>query len=131
MGYYIDLNGISIDQYQEILRAADLLPSRMILKENIDEIFGLITEQGIATVADLQQALKNKNRLQCFSQQSGIPEDYLKILIREVNSYQPRPNKLSDFPGVAADVVHKLERAGIKNTMQLFDRVLTGLSKRE
>ena len=29
MGYYIDLKAISIDEYEEILKAADLLPSHM------------------------------------------------------------------------------------------------------
>lgn len=32
MGYYIDLENMSIDNYNEILKSADLLPSRMILK---------------------------------------------------------------------------------------------------
>ncbi len=35
MGYYIDLEKISIEDYNGILKLADLLPSRMILKDNI------------------------------------------------------------------------------------------------
>ena len=42
MGYYIDLKKIGIDEYKEILRTADLLPSRTVLKENIDDIFDAI-----------------------------------------------------------------------------------------
>ena len=35
MGFYVDLEKISMDDYREILKAADLLPSRMILKEDM------------------------------------------------------------------------------------------------
>jgi hypothetical protein len=64
MGYYIDLKNISLDEYKEILKSADLLPSRMVLKENIDDIFDAINTQKIENVDELQTALKNKNKLQ-------------------------------------------------------------------
>ena len=82
MGYYIDLKNISLDAYKEILKSADLLPSRMVLKENIDAVFDAISTQKIENVDELRIALKNNNKLQDFSKQSGIPEDYLRILIR-------------------------------------------------
>ena len=78
MGYYIDLKNISIDKYKEILKAADLLPSRMILKYNIDDIFNIIKKQKIENVDELQRAFNNKTKLQDFSKKSGIQEDYLK-----------------------------------------------------
>ena len=125
MGYYIDLKNISIDKYAEILKAADLLPSRMILKNNIDDTFNIIKNQKVQNVDELQKALKNKNKLQDFSKLSGIQEDYLKILIREVNSYHQKPNRIKDFPEISEEVVLKLEKLGIKNTLQIFDKVLT------
>jgi len=42
MGYFVDLKNIIIGNYKKILKSADLLPSRMILKENIDDIFNII-----------------------------------------------------------------------------------------
>ena len=131
MGYYIDLKNISLGEYKEILKSADLIPSRMVLKENIDDIFDAINTQKIENVDELQKALKNKNKLQDFSKQSGIPEDYLRILIREVNGYRQRPNKVRDFPGVSENVILKLEILGIKNTLQLFDKILTPQSRNE
>lgn len=131
MGYYIDLQSISLDEYKEILRSADLLPSRMVLKENIDAIFDIINTQKIETVDELQKALKTKNKLQDFSKQSGIPENYLGILIREVNGYRYRPNKIKDFPGISENVILKLENLGLKNTLQLFDKILTPQSRNE
>ena len=86
MSYYIDLKAIPIDEYNKSLKAADLLPSRMLLKENIDDIFHTLKTQNLETAADIQSALKNKKKVQDFSNKTGISEDYLKVLVREVNS---------------------------------------------
>jgi hypothetical protein len=125
MGYYLDLNAIRLDEYQAILENADLLPSRRVLQENTAAIFKTLKAQGLATVADLQKALKSKAKLQRFAEESGLDEGYLKILIREVNSLQPKPNKLADFPETPAEAVSGLASLGIRHTLQLFDRVLT------
>jgi hypothetical protein len=131
MGYYIDLTSISIDEYKEKLKSADLLPSQMILKENIDEIFGRIKTQEIESVEELRKALGSKKKLQSFSEQSGISEDYLKILIRNVNSYRQRPSKIRDFPDVSEDTILRLEDLGTENTLQLYSRILTPQSRYE
>ena len=131
MGYYIDLKSISIDDYKGKLKSADLLPSRKILKTNIDEIFDTIKKQEIGNIDELRRSLNNKNKLQDFSQRSGIEENYLEILIREINSYRQSPNKIRDFPGLSENVILKLENIGINNTLQLFDKVLTPQSRND
>lgn len=131
MGYYIDLKSISIDQYRGILKTADLLPSRMALKENIDSNFNTIKNQKITNVGELQQALKNKKKLQDFSKQSGIPEAYLILLIREVNSIHPKPNDIKDFPGTSEEVISRLGGMGIRNTFQLYNSILTPDTRNE
>ncbi|MCK4662033.1 MAG: DUF4332 domain-containing protein [Bacteroidales bacterium] len=131
MGYYIDLENISIGKYKEILKLADLLPSRMILKDNIDSNFDLIKKQKVQNVDELINRLKNKKKLQDFSRQSGLHNDYLTILIREIKSYKQNPNKIKDFPSIANDTFLKLENIGIKNTLQLFNEVLTSKSRKE
>ena len=131
MGYYIDLKNISIDEYREVLRTGDLLPSQMVLKENIDDIFRNIKKQKISNVEDLRKALNSKNKLQDFSKRSGISEYNLKILIRNVNSYRQKPNRIKDFPGISKNVILQLEGIGIKNTLQLFDKILTPQSRIE
>ena len=134
MAYSVALESIRLDAYQKTLKAADLVPSRMILKDNLATNFRALRKQHIANLAELRQALKSKDKLHDFAKHSGVAEDYLKILLREVNSTQRKPNKLKDFPDTPADVVAVLEQQGIKNTRQLFDKVLTpqqrkGLSK--
>jgi hypothetical protein len=130
MGYYINLENISIDEYKEILKGADLLPSRMILKNDIDEKFAALKELQIENVEVLRKTLSNKSKLQAISKQTGITEEYLKILIREVRSYRQKPNRIQDFPGVSMSAVHELDKLGIRNTLQLFDFVLTPESRR-
>lgn len=124
MGYYINLKDISIDQLKVILLHADLLPSRNVLKENIDARFNIINEHNISHVEELQKTLKSNKKLQEFVKLSGLEEDYLKILIREINSYHPKPNKFKDFPNIEVEVVSKLESEGVTNTFQLYDQVL-------
>lgn len=130
MGYYINLENISIDEYKEILKGADLLPSRMILKNDIDEKFDALKELQIENVEVLRKTLSNKSKLQAISRQTAIAEDYLKILIREVRSYRQKPNRIQDFPGISKSTVQELDKLGIRNTFQLFDFVLTPESRR-
>jgi hypothetical protein len=130
MGYYIDLEKISIDNYKEILKSADLLPSWMILKENIDENLDSIKKHNINNLDELLKALKDKSKIQEFSKQSGLAEDYLTILNRVVKGYRPKPNRIKDFPNVSKGIAEKLEALGFKNTSQLYEGVLTA-EKRE
>jgi len=129
MGYYIDLKSISVYDYLKILKSSDLLPSRMILKDHIDKKFELIKNQEVQNVDELLKLLKSKKKLTDFAIKSGLQEDYLTILIREIKSYRQNPNKIKDFPGINKDTVHKLENVGIKNTLQLFDKILTHESR--
>lgn len=52
MGYYIDIEKITIDAYRKKLESAYLPPSRMILKDKLDERFGYFQNLGIKNVKD-------------------------------------------------------------------------------
>jgi len=130
-GYYLDLNAFSIAKLKDLFKNTRLLPSQQILQENIDERFACLEQNGIENLGQLQKALKTKSDVESFAKVTGLPIDYLTILRREVNSYQPKPINLRDFPGVNPDVVHKLHQIGIKNTKQLFPNVLTRKSRSE
>ncbi len=124
MGYYIDFENISIERYRDELKIASLTKSRLILKENTNEIFGKIKKQHINNVEELQKALKTKPKLKAFAEKSGIDEEYLIILIREINSNKQKPNKIRDFPNIPAEIIEKLEGLGIKDTFHLFQKVI-------
>jgi len=125
MPYYIDLNKISIDQYKKKLKRTNFLPSWKILEDNIEEKMNVIKKQKIKNVEELKQALKTKINVTEFSKQSGLPEDYLTVLRRVINGYHPKPNRIKDFPNLSEQVVMKLEKIGIKNTLKLFDKITT------
>jgi hypothetical protein len=125
MGYYIDLSSINIDSFKAKLDTADLLPSRMVLKDKLDERFNFFKSIGIRNVKELQQTLKKKDKLAELSKVDFLSEDYLVILLRELNSIQLKPNKIRDFAGISPDTISKLEKLGIKDTVGLFDKVKT------
>lgn len=131
MGYYIDLKSISIDTYKETLKAADLIPSWKILEENIDKNFDVIKKHNINNLDELLTAFKDKTKIQEFSNKSGLPENYLAVLKRVVNGYRQKPNRLKDFVCIPETVVHKLEKSGIKNTLKLYEEILTANRRNE
>ncbi len=125
MGYHIDLEQISLEEYQQKLVRAYLPPSRMMLKERLDERFGHFKSMGIRNVKELLQLLKKKEKLAEFSAVACLAGDYLTILLRELNSMLPKPNSIADFAGIATHTVDKLAEVGIKNTEKLYSRALT------
>lgn len=125
MGYYIDLQKISLAQYKEMLASTDLIPSWMPLRDDLKETLHTLKKHGVQNLAELLEALKNKGKLQEFSAKSGLSEAYLALLKRMVSGYRPKPNRIKDFPGLDQDVVLTLEGLGIKNTFQLFDHLKT------
>jgi hypothetical protein len=124
MGYYIDLEKISIDDYQTKLEPAYLPPSRMILKEKLDERFGYFKKIGIKNVKELLQLLKKKEKFVELSKVDCLSDGYLTIFLRELNSTLPKPNKISDFIEIARDTIGSLEKIGITNTEKLYDKVI-------
>jgi hypothetical protein len=124
MGYYIDLEKISIDDYREKLESAYLPPSRLILKDKLDERFGYFKGIGIKNVKGLIQVLKKKDKLAELSKVDCFSGDYLTILLRELNSTLPKPNKISDFIEIAKNTIDSLEKIGITNTEKLYDKVV-------
>ncbi|MDF1547798.1 MAG: DUF4332 domain-containing protein [Bacteroidales bacterium] len=130
MGYYIDLEKITVDDYRIKLESAYLPPSRMILKDQLDKRFNYFKSIGITNVKELLHILKKKDKFAELSKVDCFSGDYLTILLRELNSTLPKPNKIADFPGISNDTVDKLEKIGIKNTEKLYNSILTK-SKRQ
>ena len=129
MGYHIDIDNMSIEQCREKLSTAGLVPSRMPIRENIDQHFAAFAGCNIRTAGELLAACKTKPKLQDFVKQSGVPEDYLVLLIRELKSWLPNPEKIVDLPGVPAKLGAALKGMGITNTKQLYDRLLTSADR--
>ncbi len=131
MGYYVDLKSISIDKYKEILKTTELIPSWKVLGEDIDKNLDIIKQHNIKNLDELLITLKDKSKIQEFSEQSGLPVNYLEVLKRVVNGYRQKPNKIKDFPCIPEDIINKLEKLGIKNTLKIYDKILTPQKRNE
>jgi hypothetical protein len=118
--YYMPLAKVKIDEYEKIIESKDLLPGRKILKEDITDRFIRIRSTGIDNLEELIEALKNKNKMEKFAFETGLTYDYLIILKREINSYQPKPVYLKKFPGFNQEYLEQLSLHKIKNSKQLF-----------
>jgi hypothetical protein len=123
MGYYVDLSSISIEDYKNKIKVAYLPPSRKVLRENPDERFACFNKMGVKNVKELQQLLKKKDKFAELANESCFNQEYLTILLRELNSLLPKPNKIKEFPGIGEEISAKLEKAGIKDTAALFEKV--------
>ena len=123
--YYIDLKEFSLKKFKWEIEDSNTLPSRKMLKDNLDERFKILNENGVFNLQDLANLLKTPKKAREFAEKSGLPEDYLLILRREVNSYTPKPVNLDKFPGVEEETLIKLKSAGIKTSLHLFKRVKT------
>ena len=122
--YYLNVQDISLDQYKQTLKEAELIPSRRILKQQIDSSISRLQAQGISNLAELLNMTKNAEKISDLARNTGLSVDYLVLLRREVSSLLPKPRNLRDFPGVGAAIVEKLAKRGIKNSKQLFESAL-------
>jgi len=123
--YHMPLGEVKIDEYKKILESKELLPGRKVLKENINDIFVIIRSAGIDNLEELIEALRNKKKMEKFAFETGLNYNYLTILKREINSYQPKPVYLKKFPGFNQEYIEQLRLLKIKNSKQLFLRIKT------
>ena len=123
--YFIDLEGFSLEKFKHILETRELLPSRRILKEGIDQHFETLASLGINNLKSLVERLKNKKKMESLSRETGIPANYLAILRREANSYLPKPANLADIPGISPVHIEQLSATGIKNSKHLLEQAHT------
>jgi len=75
--YHIDLERFSLEKFRHILETSELLPGRKVLKEKISERFEILESMGIGNLKELIAVLRTKERVERFSQESGLPKDYL------------------------------------------------------
>ncbi|MDD4120573.1 MAG: DUF4332 domain-containing protein [Clostridia bacterium] len=121
MNYNLDLKYISIESYKEILKNQNLLPSRRCLLTNIDKYFAILDKKGINNVYQLKMLLSTPVKIDAFSLESGIPQDYLIILKREIGGLEQKPVLLSTFPDMENELISKLYLEGIKTSKDYFE----------
>lgn len=129
MGYHIDLKSISLDQYREMLKTKTLIPSWKILTENLDQRIEALKEIGFTNIDDLLKTLKNKKKLAEIVDPPTLSEEFLTVLKREINSKLSKPNRFIDFTFLDTKLTARLTEKGIKNTKNLFDKIVTPVDR--
>jgi Domain of unknown function (DUF4332) len=122
MGYSIDFNALSLDQYKSALVKKTFIPSRQLLKDKADIHFKEFKNANIRNLDELFTILKSDTKKAELLKNKNISDDYLTILLRELKSIQPKPLPLKDFSWVSVSSINKLEHAGIVNSKQLYEK---------
>ncbi|MFT3951696.1 MAG: DUF4332 domain-containing protein [Oscillospiraceae bacterium] len=121
MKYNLDLSCLLIQDYKKILKNQNLLPSRRVILQDIDDTFTLFENLGISDVAGLKKALSTPVKLQSFAANSGLSENYLTILKREIGSFEQKPVPIANFPDLDSLLISSLNDAGIKTSKDYFE----------
>jgi len=121
--YSIDPSLISLEEFKELTASRRMLPGRVVLHEKMEERFGVLKGSGIKHLGDLLSLLNSKSKIQSLAIQTGLTEDYLVLLKREVGSYLAKPFPLSSFPGIPFEYVELLKSRGLKSTKNFFEQM--------
>lgn len=122
MPYNPELNKISLQKYKEILKNKTLIPSRVMLKDGIDNKIDILKNLGYENLEQLLKDLKNKKKFQSLLEKSKIDENYLTNLKRVINSMIPKANKFEDFIFLDHNLVTTLQDAGLQNTKVFYEK---------
>lgn len=120
MAYYIDAGKVSLDDLKKRIEETDLVPSRASLLDRIDGKLKALEQQGITTLANLRNELRNSKRLEAVSNATGIETQYLILLRREIEGYFPKPSALKVFDWLPKGAIAILEENGIRDTIALY-----------
>jgi hypothetical protein len=120
--YHINIKKYSLQKFKKNLESRDMIPSRVSLKNDLDERFKILETNSITNLKELIDRLKTKPEIKQFSIDTGLTIEYLTLIKREAKSYLPNPVRLDKFSGIPSKYVIRLEAEGLKNTRQLFNK---------
>ena len=129
--FELELKKVSLQEFKEIIKNNELLPGRRMLQDNIDAYFDILAAAGIENLQQLNEALKNKMKMESFAGKYELPLDYLTVLRRELGSYFPKAVNLGDFPEISDEVIRALAEQGIKNSKTYFEKASLAAQRHE
>lgn len=130
MAYYIDLSKISLSEYKDMLLTRYIIPSQMILRDNIDENFKKIESSGIKDMAALKESLKSRTQAEKMAEKLSIPEEYVIVLRRETCSHHPPARNLDEYPTITNHARNVLGDMDVTRSDQLYPLLMTPSSRK-
>ena len=119
--YQIKLENYSLEKFKKNLKSREMIPSRAILKVDIDGRFAKLEKQNLSNLKELTDRLKTKTKIETFSKGTGLSVEYLTLLNREAKSYNPKPTRIDKYAGIEKKYIKRLEAVGIKNTRHILN----------
>jgi hypothetical protein len=129
MKYTVDISKISVNEYKEILRNTELLPSRKILHQDLDACFNAILNRKINNLGELKKAMSSKEKIASLSTKLALSEEYLIILRREIGSMETKIVLLKEFPEIESKALDFLHKYNIKSSKDYFEFYLSFYDK--
>ena len=71
--YHIDLEKYSLQRFLMDLKTREMIPSRRMLKEQLDERFKILENFGISNLKELIGTLNTRTKIALFSKETGLP----------------------------------------------------------
>ena len=122
MGYTLPLEQITLADYRQLLQQQNLLPGRRMLHEQLEARFSSLASVGFTSVAQLAMALATPKKLSALAEQTGISEEYLTLLRRELGSLTQKPVPISAFPNLSQSLISELAASGIRTSKDYWEQ---------
>ena len=94
--YHIDIEQYGLQRFKNNLKSRDLIPSRVTLKDGLDENFRVLELNGITNLKELIDTLKTKSKLERFAEETGLSVEYLTLYSFSMQNWK-RPKDEVDF----------------------------------
>lgn len=123
--YSTNFEKIAVDEFAELIKSIDLLPSKKILLRDIDTIVPKLKSDGMTNLAQLKKLLKKKKDYPEIAKKYSTDEEYLTILNRDINGYEVKAIGIDKLEVFSEDEIKKLKELNIKTTKNLYENLLT------
>jgi hypothetical protein len=121
--YFIKEDDFFLEQVVSRIKSTDLTPGIEPIKHDIEKNAAILEGTGVGNLAGLRKVLRNKKKLPEFSRQTGIEEDYLVLLRREIEGWVIRPIKIGDFFWLDEQLINTLHEIGLGSTDKIYNRL--------
>ena len=122
--FALNLENVALSDFRILLEKASLTPSRTILKESIREHIETLAKNSVRNLKQLSDELETQASFEAFQKKTGLQEQYLIALRREVHSLVVKPVSIDKIPGISQNALDKLKKMGVHHTKHLFDSTI-------
>ena len=121
MTYRLDMKSISLPAYRDMLKAKELPPGRRQLHQGINDAFAQLQRGGFEDVEALLKGLGTPRKIEAVSMKTGLSEEYLALLKKELGGLETKSLNLGSFPYLPTGIVSLLTEKGLKDAEDVYE----------